>query len=135
MDFHGVKVALTHEGKLLLHLRDDKPGLFNANMWDFAGGGREGDETPEECAVREVKEELAIKLTPESFVWRKEYPAQKDPAQKAWFMVAEISPKDIESVVLGEGQTWKLMDQEEFFKRSDVIEALKGRYQDYLDGK
>ena len=47
MDFHGVKVAVLVGDKLLMHLRDDKPGLFNANMWDFPGGGREGNETPE----------------------------------------------------------------------------------------
>jgi hypothetical protein len=38
-DFHGVKIALLVGDKILMHLRDNKPGLFNANMWDFVGGG------------------------------------------------------------------------------------------------
>lgn len=133
MNFHGVKVALLHEDKLLMHLRDNKPGLFNANMWDFPGGGREGEETPYECAIREIQEELGVALTEQSFVWEKEYPAQKDPTQRALFMVARISKQDVDSVVLTEGQKWDLISLEDFFHRSDVIDALKIRFKDYLD--
>ena len=70
------------EDKLLMHLRDNKPGLFNANMWDFSGGGREGEETPQECAIREVKEEFEIDLTPELFIWEKDYPPRKTRVKK-----------------------------------------------------
>ena len=124
---------MLYDDKLLMQLRDNKPGLFNANMWDFAGGGREGDETPQECAIREVREEFEIELNPEDFVWKKDYPAQKDPNQRAIFMVAEVSREDIENIRLNEGQEWKLFDQGEFFERDDVIEALKERFSDYLE--
>ncbi len=133
MEFHGVKVALLCEDKLVMHLRDNKPGLFNANMWDFPGGGREGDETPQECAAREVREELGINLNPNSFIWEKDYPAQKDPSQKAWFMVANISKTDVEKIALTEGQRWDLFDQKAFFEKEDVISALKDRFNDYLE--
>lgn len=132
-DFHGVKVALLVDGKLFMHLRDNKPGLFNANMWDFVGGGREGKESPRDCAIREVREELGIIITPESFVWEKYFPAQKDPNQKAVFMVAQISPSKLADINLTEGQKWQLFSQEEFFAREDVIEALKSRFQIYLE--
>ena len=132
MDFHGVKVAVLVGDKLLMHLRDDKPGLFNANMWDFPGGGREGSETPEACAIREIKEEFGIDITPEAFVWKNEYPAKKDPNQRAIFMVAKVSKDVIKNVHLTEGQRWDLFDQENFFQGKDVIEALKVRFSDYL---
>lgn len=135
MEFHGVKVALLVEDKLLMQLRDNKPGLFNANMWDFLGGGREGNETPHECAIREIQEELGLMLSPDSFIWEKTYPAQKDPNQKSFFMVARISNDDVENIVLTEGQECKLFDQETFFAREDVIEALKTRFKDYLESK
>lgn len=99
MEFHGVKIAVLVEGKLLMHLRDNKPGLFNANMWDFPGGGREGDETAEECAIREIYEEFGITINSNSFVWERVCPAMKDPSQKAIFMVAIIS-KDVLSTVI-----------------------------------
>ena len=135
MYFHGVKVAILVDGKLLMHLRDNKPGLFNANMWDFPGGGREGEETPQECAIREVKEELSITLKPASFIWEKVFPAQKDPNQKAIFMVAKIEKEELKNIRLTEGQRWELFDQETFFEKENVIGALKERFRDYLSEK
>ena len=135
MNFHGVKIALLYNDKVLMYLRDNKKGLFNANMWDFPGGGREREETPHECVIREVKEELGIVLKEESFIWEKEYPAQKDATQKAWFMVACITQQDIASIVLTEGQKWDLISIEDFFHRSDVIDALKIRFKDYTTAK
>lgn len=135
MDFHGAKIAVLVNGKLLMHLRDNKPGLFNANMWDFPGGGREGNETPEACAVREIQEEFGINLPLSAFVWQKVYPAQKDSTQKAIFMVAEVNDLDVENIKLTEGQKWELVNQDAFFKREDVVDALKTRFKDYLDSK
>lgn len=132
MDFHGVKVAVLVGNKLLMHLRDNKPGLFNANMWDFPGGGREGNETPTECAMREIREEFGIDITPEVIIWEKEYPAQKDPNQKAIFMVAKVSDDVVKRINLTEGQRWDLFDQDSFFQDKDVIEALKFRFNDFL---
>ena len=135
MGFHGVKVAIIYEGELVLHLRDNKPELFNANMWDFPGGGREGTETPEECAMREVKEELGIELSTEDIIWKKTFPAQKDLTQQAVFMVAKIDKDRLDKIILGEGQRWKTFTEDEFFTRKDVIPALKERYQTYLESK
>ena len=136
MEFHGVKVALIFKDKLVMQHRDNKPGLLNSNMWDFPGGGREGNETPVECALREIQEEFGIKLEASSFVWQKDYPAQKDPNQRAFFLVANISKENVDAIHFGnEGQGWDFMDYNTFFERSDVVEAIKGRFRDYLDKK
>lgn len=132
-DFIGVKIALIRGNELLVILRDDKPGLRNANLWDFPGGGREGNETPFECVTREVDEELQIKLSPESIIYEKTYPAMHDPNLTAYFMVAKIDDKDIENIVFGdEGQGWKLIKIDDFMSDPTAIEALKGRLNDYL---
>ncbi|MES2621243.1 MAG: NUDIX domain-containing protein [Bacteroidota bacterium] len=49
-------------GKLLIYLRDDKPGISFPNHWDLFGGIIEEGETPEQALVREVKEEIGIDL-------------------------------------------------------------------------
>lgn len=132
-DFIGVKVALIRGDKLLVIQRDDKPGLRYANLWDFAGGGREGNETPFECVAREVNEELGLVLKPESVVWEKAHPAMHDSSLMAYFMVANIEDSDIKNIVFGdEGQGWKLIGVDDFMKDDTVVEPLKGRLSDYL---
>ena len=55
-DFQGCKIALFCRDKLLTILRDDKENIPWPNMWELPGGGREGNESPFECAAREVYE-------------------------------------------------------------------------------
>jgi 8-oxo-dGTP diphosphatase len=94
-DFVGVKIALLIENQLVMILRDNKPGLRFAGMWDFPGGGREGDESPEECIKRELKEELALELPKDSLVWENETEAMHDSNLKAYFLVAKLTSNDI----------------------------------------
>jgi 8-oxo-dGTP diphosphatase len=68
--FVGVKIGLLLEDKLIVIQRDNKPGLRFAGLWDFPGGGRDGQESPFECAAREIDEELAVTLKPSSIVWQ-----------------------------------------------------------------
>jgi 8-oxo-dGTP diphosphatase len=133
-DFIGVKIALLKDDEVLVILRDDKPGLRNANLWDCPGGGREDNEAPFECVAREVDEELRIKLNSDSIIWEKTYPAMHDPSLTAYFMVAKINDSDIKGIVFGdEGQGWKMMSIDDFMSDPSVIEALKGRLKDYLE--
>ncbi|MFI8459080.1 NUDIX domain-containing protein [Kitasatospora sp. NPDC085464] len=62
-DFEGIVVFVTTpEGELLMHHRDDKPGIAWPGFRTPIGGWREGDETPEETAAREVLEEAGITI-------------------------------------------------------------------------
>lgn|SRR5690554_5535371 len=51
---------IRHEGKILLCQR--KSGAL-AGKWEFPGGKLENGETPEECLVREVREELDLEIS------------------------------------------------------------------------
>nr|WP_223244816.1 NUDIX hydrolase [Streptomyces sp. CBMA156] len=63
-DFEGVMVLVTDlAGRLLMHHRDDRPGIAWPGYWAPIGGWREADETPEETAAREVREEAGITIT------------------------------------------------------------------------
>jgi 8-oxo-dGTP pyrophosphatase MutT (NUDIX family) len=63
-DFEGIMVLVTDPaGRLLMHHRDDKPGIAWPGHWTPIGGWREADETPQENAAREVREEAGITIT------------------------------------------------------------------------
>ena len=55
-------IFVNDKNKILLFLRDDKPGLPYRNMWDVPGGHVEENETPKECIIREMKEEINLDL-------------------------------------------------------------------------
>ena len=47
-----------NKGKILVTRR--APGEKLAGYWEFPGGKLEGNETPQECIVRELREELGL---------------------------------------------------------------------------
>lgn len=55
-------IFVNDEGQVLLFLRDDIPEIPFPNMWDVPGGHLEPGETPENCIVREMREEIDLQL-------------------------------------------------------------------------
>lgn len=49
------------KNSVLLHKRDEKTKV-NPNQWAFFGGLSEGDETPKQTFMRELKEELGVEI-------------------------------------------------------------------------
>jgi len=135
-DFGGAKVALFFQGSLIVYLRDTKPGLDFANKWDFPGGGREADETPVECAAREIEKEFGLSLKPEAFVWEKQFQGITDSTTINYFLVAHIGKQEFAAIRFGlEGQYWQLMSVDDFLSHEEAVPILQTRLQDYLDSR
>lgn len=133
-DFTGSKIALICGDKVLTILRDDKENIPCPNMWEFPGGGREGNESPFECAAREVYEELSIHLTEDCLLWSKVYPSMLFADKQSVFLVGQLTQNQFDSIVFGdEGQAYRLMPIEEFLKSKQAVPQLQGRLRDYLE--
>ena len=133
-DFTGCKIALFCGDKLLTILRDDKLNIPYPNTWELPGGGREGDESPFECAAREVYEELGIHLTEDCLLWSKVYPSMLFEGKESVFLVGKLRQEQFDSIVFGdEGQAYKLMLIEEFLHSKQAVPQLQGRLKDYLE--
>ena len=134
LDFTGCKIALICDGRILTILRDDKPTIPWPNLWELPGGGREGDESPFECAAREVYEELTIQLSKDDIIWSWIYPSMLDENKKSVFLVGKLTQEQFDSIVFGdEGQSFKLMSIEEFLTLDQVVPQLQERVRDYVE--
>lgn len=67
MAAEGAQIILYQPARqsVLMFLRDDKPSIPYPNMWSLLGGMLEPGETPAECIVREIEEEIGVKLDPD----------------------------------------------------------------------
>ena len=136
LDYTGCKIALICDGRILTILRDDKPTIPWPNLWELPGGGREGDESPFECAAREVYEELTIQLSKDDIIWSWIYPSMLDENKKSVFLVGKLTQEQFDSIVFGdEGQGFKLMSIEEFLTLDQVVPQLQERVRDYVEKK
>jgi 8-oxo-dGTP diphosphatase len=118
---------------LLAYQRDNKPDIPWPDLWDLPGGGREGDETPEDCAVRETLEEFGIILDPACIVYKRVYPGQGSNGLDTWFFVAQVCERMFDDVVFGdEGQRWQVMPVEDFLAMDDAVERLQQRLREFL---
>jgi 8-oxo-dGTP diphosphatase len=133
MKFEGAKVALFYQDKIVVCLRDDKPGLKFSGMWDFPGGGREANETPEQCAIREITEEFGIELSSDQFTWTMPYPSMSTEGLQGYFLVAHLSKDQFDHIKFGdEGQKWQLMTPDEYINHELAIHRLAENLQIYL---
>ena len=124
-------VFVNDEKQVLLLLRDDKSSIPYPNTWDVPGGHVDNDETPEQCIVREMKEEMDLDLEDFQLFSVMEF---IDRIEYTFWKKANL---DIKNITLHEGQQLKWFTEfearntklaygfneiiDDFFKKSQVI--------------
>jgi len=131
--FAGAKIALVCGGRLVVYRRDDKPSIPWPGLWDLPGGGREGGESPVDCALRETEEEFGLVLDPARVHWRRAYPGVLSRQTRTWFLAAAVTEAEVAAIRFGdEGQYWRMMTHAEFLAHPQAIDHLQARLADYL---
>lgn len=129
-EFHGAKLALISDGHVLTLLRDDLETIPFPDMWDFPGGGREGNETPQDCVLRELFEEFGLRLDESDLFYRASRDGVLVGQPKIWFFGAVLDGLNLHQIKFGnEGQRWALMPIETYLSHPKAISHL----QDGLD--
>ena len=134
--FSGSKIALLCDQCVLVYQRDDFDHIPFPGLWDLPGGGREGEETPIACALRELEEEFSLKINADRISWVRRYDGAETGGLATYFMAAPITTADIAAIRFGdEGQRWRLEPVDAFLSNDKAIPHLKARLREYLDAQ
>ncbi len=91
-------IFVNDKRQVLLFLRDNRPDIPYPDTWDVPGGHVEDMETPEQCIIREMREEMGIELKAVKFFSAIEF---DDRIEYTFWKSENI---DFEGIRLTEGQ-------------------------------
>jgi 8-oxo-dGTP diphosphatase len=103
-------IFVNDKRQVLLFLRDNRPDIPYPDTWDVPGGHAEDNETPEQCIVREMQEEMGVELKDFKLFSAIEF---DDRIEYTFWKHENI---DIDSIRLTEGQCLKWFTQDEVYK-------------------
>jgi 8-oxo-dGTP diphosphatase len=93
-----VAALIESEGKLLV-CQSRRGGAFEL-LWEFPGGKKRPDETPQEALARELAEELGVtaRIGREIYRTRHRYPGMDEPLELVFF-AAQAAPADVRNLI------------------------------------
>jgi 8-oxo-dGTP pyrophosphatase MutT (NUDIX family) len=99
---------------ILLHKRDGNT-RSSPHKWAFFGGHNEGAESGAECFVRELEEEIGLRVRVDEARWLREYLNTDTNQHRIVFYVEKAVP--VEQLILGEGAgfAWVKLSEVEGF--------------------
>lgn len=126
MEFVGCKAAFFCGPDILTYQRDEKPDLRWPGLWDLPGGGREGDETPEKCLLRELEEEFGLRFAEDRLLWRRAFPSMMDASLVSVFFGGVLAAAEIAAIRFGdEGQGWQMMPVTAFLAHTGAVPEMQ----------
>ena len=146
-------ILVDREGRVLMQLRDDTPGIMYPEHWGLTGGAAAKDETPEQTARREVMEETGLQLghiEPFRAYYFQDTPAgggakpsrSKAKADFEVYVFHAPCETPLEELICGEGRELRFFTPEDFddlpiaYNHRDVLSDFFGSavYGEYVTG-
>ena len=129
------------DGKYLMLHRTVKKNDVNKDKWIGVGGHFEADESPEECVLREVKEEAGVSASIIKYVGKSQYSfnTPQDMVEKDvhWYLMmadSYYSKPQREEYFIDSGY-YKFYEAYHLLKFSNEKQILEKAYNEYLDLK
>lgn len=118
---------LARDGRWLMQLRDDVPGIVAPGCWGLFGGHLDPSETPEQALRRELMEEINWEPGDLHYMFK-----QRTPRRTAYVFMGELTVP-IHQLTLLEGQAMALVGRQELLTGS-IWSSLHGAYRPLADG-
>ena len=132
---------IENDGKYLMLHRNVKENDVNEGKWIGVGGHFEADESPEECLLREVKEETGVSASIIKYIGKSQYTfnTPQDVVEKDvhWYLMmadSYYSKPQREEYFLDSGY-YKFYEAYHLLKFSNEKQILEKAYNEYLDLK
>ena len=108
-------IIVLDDGRYLLQLRDDKPGIFFPAHWGLVGGALDDGEAEDEALRREVQEELGVTVGTYRHLMRFEFDLDSMGIGKFTrsFFEVPLTRDAFKSIRLSEGQSVSALSREE----------------------
>ena len=106
---------------MLFQLRDNDPNIRNRNRWSLFGGGINRKEKPFDAAIRELKEELGLKIKRDKLRLWMVIPGIR---KKSYLFKLKLSNK-LYSLKLMEGAAMGYFKSYEMKKKKNVVKSLR----------
>ncbi len=96
-------------GRVLLQRRDAKTSIYFPGLWGVFGGSCEGEETPEQAILREIREELSVSVPAAEMFLKWDINCRylgEEPRERFFFEVA-FDDKMVSDIDLREGAEYR----------------------------
>jgi 8-oxo-dGTP diphosphatase len=110
---YGSAVIIKNKERQLLLQHRDVNAPTDKNTWAMWGGGKEGEETRLETAIRELNEELGIVVRENQLNFFKNFVISRDGINKKEVSVFELVDEDGFTYELHEGDGMRFFSKEE----------------------
>jgi len=124
-DFRDAAAALIilDDGRYLMQLRDDKPGIFYPNHWGLFGGAIEEKEDAEIALRRELQEEIAYNVDEMTYFTRMDFGFEMlgGKSSKRLFYEVRMPATALRGLRLGEGHAMSAMAVDEILLEHRVV--------------
>jgi 8-oxo-dGTP pyrophosphatase MutT (NUDIX family) len=119
----AVAIIVLDDGRYLMQLRDDKPGIFYPDHWGLFGGGIDAGETAEAALRRELREELNYEPAALDYFTCIEFDFACLGGRRCPRIVYEIPMPlaAVDRLSLGEGQSMKALEAEDILLDRRVV--------------